>query len=137
MSLLAVTVGSDPSAVVDAVRAVGWYGVDARHRLACSGGCYDTLFSVAPVDAVDTYCDTCDLRPAVEVSLYSQPGMVDSDVLACVEEGDRRFFKIGDPDVWVTRDGEHLTSEEFARVVQNTTMPVVVNPAEVRWYERP
>ena len=54
-----------------------------------------------------------------------------------VEIGDRRFFKIGDPDVWVTRDGEHLTCEEFARVVQNTTTPVVVNPAEVRWYERP
>lgn len=27
MSLLAVTVGADPSAVVDTVRAVGWYGV--------------------------------------------------------------------------------------------------------------
>lgn len=38
--------------------------------------------------------------------------------------------------VWVTRDGERLTREEFARVVQNTTMPVVVNPAELRWYER-
>lgn len=54
-----------------------------------------------------------------------------------VEIGARRFFKIGDPDVWVTRDGEHLTREEFARVVQNTTTPVIVNPAEVRWYERP
>ena len=54
-----------------------------------------------------------------------------------VEIGARRFFKIGDPDVWVTRDGEHLTCEEFARVVQNTTTPVIVNPAEVRWYERP
>ena len=54
-----------------------------------------------------------------------------------VEIGARRFFKIGDPDVWVTRDGEHLTCEEFARIVQNTTTPVVVNPAEVRWYERP
>lgn len=54
-----------------------------------------------------------------------------------VEIGDRRFFKIGDPDVWVTRDGEHLTCEEFARVAQNTTTPVIVNPAEVRWYERP
>ena len=54
-----------------------------------------------------------------------------------VEIGDRRFFKIGDPDVWVTRDGEHLTCEEFARVVENTTTPVIVNPAEVRWYERP
>lgn len=49
-----------------------------------------------------------------------------------VEIGDRRFFKIKDPDVWVTRDGEHLTCEEFARVVQNTTTPVIVNPAEVR-----
>lgn len=93
MSLLAVTVGSDPSAVVDAVRAVGWYGVDVCHRLACSGGCYDALSSVAPVDAVDAYCDTCDLRPAVEVSLYSQPDMVDSDVLACVEEGDVLVFE--------------------------------------------
>lgn len=54
-----------------------------------------------------------------------------------VEIGARRFFKIGDPDVWVTRDGEHLTREEFARVVQNTTTPVIVNPAELRWYERP
>lgn len=54
-----------------------------------------------------------------------------------VEIGARRFFKIGDPDAWVTRDGEHLTHEEFARVVQNTTTPVIVNPAEVRWYERP
>ena len=54
-----------------------------------------------------------------------------------VEIGARRFFKIKDPDVWVTRDGEHLTREEFARVVQNTTTPVIVNPAEVRWYERP
>lgn len=54
-----------------------------------------------------------------------------------VEIGARRFFKIGDLDVWVTRDGEHLTREEFARIVQNTTTPVVVNPAEVRWYERP
>lgn len=36
MSLLAVTVGVDPSAVVDAVRAVGWYGVwrSLRWRLA-------------------------------------------------------------------------------------------------------
>lgn len=54
-----------------------------------------------------------------------------------VEIGARRFFKIEYPDVWVTRDGEHLTCEEFARVVQNTTTPVIVNPAEVRWYERP
>lgn len=43
----------------------------------------------------------------------------------------------GDPDVWVTRDGEHLTREEFARIVQNTTTPVIVNPAELRWYEHP
>lgn len=54
-----------------------------------------------------------------------------------VEIGDRRFFKIGDPDVWVTRDGEHLTREEFALVVQKTTTPITVNPAELRWYERP
>ena len=54
-----------------------------------------------------------------------------------VEIGARRFFKIGDPDVWVTRDGEHLTREEFARIVESTTTPVIVNPAEVRWYERP
>ena len=73
MSLLAVTVGSDPSAVVDDVRAVGWYGVNVYHRLACSGGCYDALSSV---DAVDACCDTCGLRPVVEVSLYAQPGMI-------------------------------------------------------------
>ena len=30
MSLLAVTVDADLSAVVDAVRAVGWYGVDVE-----------------------------------------------------------------------------------------------------------
>lgn len=87
MSLLAVTVGADPSTVVDAVRAVGWYGVDVCHRLACSGGCYDAL---SPVDAC---CDTCGLRPVVEVSLYSQPGMIDSDVSACVEEGDVLVFE--------------------------------------------
>lgn len=80
MSLLAVTVGSDPSAVVDAVRAVGWYGVNVCHRLACSGGCYDVLSSV---DTVDACCDTCVLRPVVEVSLYDQPGMVDGDVSVC------------------------------------------------------
>lgn len=90
MSLLAVTVGSDPSAVVDAVRAVGWYGVNVYHRLACSGGCHDAL---SPVDAVDAYCDTCCLRPVVEVSLYAQPGMVDRDVSACVEEGDALVFE--------------------------------------------
>ena len=93
MSLLAVTVGSDPSAVVDAVRAVGWYGVNVYHRLACSGGCYD---AVSPIDAVDACCDTCGLRPVVEVSLCAQPGMVDGDVSACVEEGDVLVFE-GDP----------------------------------------
>ena len=95
MSLLAVTVGSDPSTVVDAVRAVGWYGVYVCHRLACSGGCYD---AVSPIDAVDACCDTCGLRPVVEVSLYAQPGMVDSDVSVCVEEGDVLAFE-GDPSV--------------------------------------
>lgn len=95
MSLLVVTAGSDPSTVVDAVRAVGWYGVDVYHRLACSGGCYDAL---SPVDAVDACCDTCGLRPVVEVSLCAQPGMVDSDVSACVEEGDVLVFE-GDPSV--------------------------------------
>lgn len=93
MSLLAVTVGSNPSAVVDAVRAVGWYGVYVCHHLACSGGCYDAL---SPIDAVDACCDTCGLRPVVEVSLYAQPGMVDSDVSVCVEEGDVLVFE-GDP----------------------------------------
>lgn len=93
MTLFAVTVGADPSAVVDAVRAVGRYGVDVRHRLACSGGCYDALSSVAPIDAVDAYCDTCGLRPVVEVSLCAQPGMVDRDVSACVEEGDVLVFE--------------------------------------------
>lgn len=96
MSLLAVTVGSDPSAVVDALHSVGWYGVNVCHRLACSGGCYDALSSVAPVDTVDACCDACGLRPVVEVSLYAQPGMVDGDVLACVEEGDVLVFE-GDP----------------------------------------
>lgn len=90
MSLLAVTVGADPSTVVDAVRAVGWYGVDVYHRLACSGVCYDAL---SPVDAVDACCDTCGLRPVVELSLCAQPGMVDSDVSACVEEGDVLVFE--------------------------------------------
>ena len=90
MSLLAVTVGSDPSTVVDAVRAVGWYGVDVCHRLACSVGCYDALSSV---DAVDACCDTCGLRPVVEASLCAQPGMVDCDVSACVEEGDVLVFE--------------------------------------------
>ena len=86
MSLLAVAVDADPSAVVGVVRAVGWYGVGVCHRLACSGGCYDALSSVAPVGTVDVCCDACGLRPVVEVSLYAQPGMVDSDVL--VFEGD-------------------------------------------------
>lgn len=92
MSLLAVTVGSDPSAVVDAVRAVGWYGVDVCHRLACSDGCYDAL-SESPDGVADGYCDTCGLRPVVEVSLYAQPSMVDRDVSACVEEGDVLVFE--------------------------------------------
>lgn len=74
MPLLAVTVGSDPSTVVDAVRAVGWYGVHVCHRLALSGVLHD--------DAVDACCDTCALRPVVEVSLCGQPGMVDRDVSA-------------------------------------------------------
>ena len=90
MSLLAVTVGADPSIVVDALHSVGWYGVYVCHGLACSGGCYDAL---SPVDAVDACCDTCGLRPIVEVSLYAQPGMVDSDVSACVEEGDGLVFE--------------------------------------------
>ena len=95
MSLLAVTVGVDPSAVVDALRSVGWYGVDVYHRLACSGGCYDVLSGSLGVVA-DGCCDTCGLRPVVEVSLYAQPGMVDSGVSACVEEGDVLVFE-GDP----------------------------------------
>ena len=95
MSLLAVTVGSDPSAVVDAVRANGWHGVYVCHRLACSGGCYDAL-SESPGVVADGYCDTCGLRPVVEVSLCAQPGMVDRDVSACVEEGDVLVFE-GDP----------------------------------------
>ena len=97
MSLLAVTVGADPSAVVDALHSVGWYGVNVYHRLACSGGCYDALSGTLGVVA-DGYCDACGLRPVVEVSLYAQPGMVDSDVSACVEEGDVLVFE-GDPSV--------------------------------------
>lgn len=93
MPLLTVTVGADPSAVVDTVRAVGWYGVDMCHRLACSGGCYDVLSSIAPVDAVDACCDTCGLRPVVEVALCAQPGMVDGDVSACVEAGNVLVFE--------------------------------------------
>lgn len=92
MPLLAVTVGDDPSTVVDALHSVGWYGVNVCHRLACSGGCYDPLSSVLG-GVADGYCDTCGLRPVVEVSLYSQPGMVDRDVSACVEEGDVLVFE--------------------------------------------
>ena len=97
MSLLAVTVGADPSVVVDTVRAVGWYGVNVYHRLACSGGCYDAL-SESPDGVADGYCNTCGLRPIVEASLYAQPGMIDRDVSACVEEGDVLVFE-GDPRV--------------------------------------
>lgn len=97
MSLLAVTVGADPSVVVDALHSVGWYGVYVCHRLACSGGCYDVL-SESPDGVADGHCDTCGLRPVVEVSLYAQPGMIDSDVSACVEEGDVLVFE-GDPRV--------------------------------------
>ena len=97
MSLLAVTVGADPSTVVDALHSVGWYGVNVCHRLACSGGCYDPLSSVLG-GVADGYCDTCGLRPVVEVSLYAQPGMVDGDVSACVEEGDALVFE-DDPSV--------------------------------------
>ena len=97
MSLLAVTVGADPSAVVDALHSVGWYGVNVYHRLACSGGCYNAL-SESPDGAADGYCDTCGLRPVVEVSLCAQPGMVDGDVSACVEEGDVLVFE-SDPSV--------------------------------------
>lgn len=97
MSLLAVTVGADMSAVVDAVRAVGWYGVNVCHRLVCSGGRCDALSGTLGVVA-DGYCDHCGLRPVVEVSLCAQPGMVDGDVSACVEEGDVLVFE-GDPSV--------------------------------------
>lgn len=96
--LLVVTVGAGPSAAVDAVRAVGWYGVDVYHRLACSGGCYDVFSSVSPIDAVDACCDTCGLRPVVELSVYAQPGMVARDVSVCVEEGDVLVFE-SDPRV--------------------------------------
>lgn len=97
MSLLTVTVGADPSTVVDALRSVGWYGVNVCHRLACSGGCYDPLSSVLG-GVAGGYCDACGLRPVVEVSLYAQPGMVDGDVSACVEEGDVLVFE-DDPSV--------------------------------------
>ena len=92
MSLRAVTVGSDPSAAVDAVRAVGWYGVNVCHRLACSGGCYDAV-SESPDGVAGGCCDTCGLRPVVGVSLCAQPGMVDRDVSACVEGGDVLVFE--------------------------------------------
>lgn len=92
MSLLAVTVGADPSTVVDQLHSVGWYGVNVYHRLACSGGCYDAL-SESPDGVADGYCDTCGLRPVVEASLYAQPGMIDRDVYACVEEGDVLVFE--------------------------------------------
>ena len=87
MSLRTVTMGADPSVAVDAVRAVGWYSVNVCHRLACSGGCYDAL------SPVDVCCDACGLRPIVEASLYAQPGMIDRDVSACVEEGDVLVFE--------------------------------------------
>lgn len=92
MSLLAVTVGADPSPVVDALRSVGWYGVNVCHRLVCSGGCCDALSSVLG-GVADGGCDTCGLRPVVEVSLCAQPSMVDRDVSACVEEGDVLVFE--------------------------------------------
>lgn len=97
MSLLAVTVGADPSTVVDALRSVGWYGLNVCHRLVCSGGCYDALSGTLG-GVADGDCDICCLRPVVEVSLCAQPGMVDSDVSACVEEGDVLVFE-GDPNV--------------------------------------
>ena len=97
MSLLAVTVGADPSAVVDALYSVGWYGVGVCHRLACSGGCYGAL-SESPDGVADGYCDACGLRPVVEVSLCAQPGMVGGVVSACVEEGDVLVFE-SDPSV--------------------------------------
>ena len=87
MSLLAVTVGAGPSAVVDALRSVGWYGVNVCRRLACSDGCYNAFSSVAPVGTVGACCDACGLRLVVGVSLCAQPGMVGRDVSECVEEG--------------------------------------------------
>lgn len=72
--------------------------MNVYHRLACSGGCYDALSSVAPVDAVGACCDACGLRPVVGVSLCAQSGMVDGDVSECVEEGDVLVFE-GDPSV--------------------------------------
>ena len=68
--------------------------------------------------------------------LYEEP--TTTDFTAHSADGDHATFDTRKlADVWVTRDGEHLTREEFARVVQNTTTPVIVNPAELRWYERP
>ena len=93
MPLLAVTVGADPSTVVDAVRAVGWYGVRVGQRLACSGSCAGALAG-EPVDAVDTCCDTCGLRPVVEVSLYAQPGVVEQDVFVERSRGTRWCLRI-------------------------------------------
>lgn len=92
MSLLAVTVGSDPSAVVDAVRAVGWYGVRVGQRLACSGSCAGALAG-EPVYWVDGDCGDCGFRPFVEVSLYAQPGVVEQDVFVEVEPGDTLVFE--------------------------------------------
>ena len=95
--------------------------------------------------AVSCNCQKClyEDKPTSDFTAHSAGGeratFDTSEAVAgtFVEIGARRFFKIGDPDVWVTRDGEHLTREEFARVVQNTATPVVVNPAVVRWYGRP
>lgn len=95
--------------------------------------------------AMSCNCQKClyEDKPTTDFTVHSAGGdhaTFDTRKLVAgtfVEIGARRFFKIGDPDVWVTRDGEHLTREEFARVVQNTTTPVIVNPAELRWYERP
>ena len=94
MSLLAVTVGADPSVVVDVLHSVGWYGVNVYHRLACSGGCYNALSESSDGAAVG-YCDACGLRLVVEVSLCARPGMVDGGVSACVEEGDVLVFESG------------------------------------------
>lgn len=93
MSLLAVTVGADPSTVVDAVRAVGWYGVRVGQRLACSGSCAGALAG-EPVYWVDGDCGDCGFRPFVEVSLYAQPGVVEQDVFVEVEPGTRWCLRI-------------------------------------------
>ena len=91
------------------------------------------------LEELDAHMGRLKRDPSVWEQVVSSPSSYGGELAAgtFVEIGARRFFKIGDPDVWVTRDGEHLTREEFARVVQNTTTPVIVNPAEVRWYERP